>query len=67
MRRGWGLTVVCALGFAFLYAPILSLIVVLVEELWVKPMEEADRLDAPGPMGVPPSSEVAETASSPAP
>ena len=27
MRRGWGLTIVCALGFAFLYAPILSLIV----------------------------------------
>ena len=43
--------------------PILSLIVILVEELWVKPMEEADRLDAPGPMGVPPSSEVAEAES----
>lgn len=27
MRRGWGLPVFCALGFAFLYAPILSLIV----------------------------------------
>jgi len=42
--------------------PILSLIVILVEELWVKPMEEADRLDEEGPMGVPPSSEVATTA-----
>ncbi len=40
--------------------PILSLIVVLVEELWVKPMEVADRLDEEGPMGVPPSSEVGE-------
>ncbi len=38
--------------------PLLSLIVILVEELWVKPMEEADRMDEPGPMGVPPSSEV---------
>ncbi|MDQ3644578.1 MAG: AI-2E family transporter [Actinomycetota bacterium] len=47
--------------------PILSLVVILVEELWVHPMEEADRLDEPGPMGVPPSSEVAETAASPAP
>ncbi|MBA2793102.1 MAG: AI-2E family transporter [Thermoleophilaceae bacterium] len=41
--------------------PILSLIVILVEELWVKPMEEADRLDEEGPMGVPPSSEVGDT------
>lgn len=40
--------------------PILSLIVILVEELWVKPMEQADRLDEEGPMGVPPSSEVGE-------
>jgi len=40
--------------------PILSLIVILVEELWVKPMEEADSLDEEGPMGVPPSSEVGE-------
>jgi len=40
--------------------PILSLIVILVEELWVKPMEEADRLDEKGPMGVPPSSAVAD-------
>jgi len=47
--------------------PILSMIVILVEELWIKPMEEADRLDEPGPMGVPPSSEVAETAATPAP
>jgi predicted PurR-regulated permease PerM len=47
--------------------PILSLIVILVEELWINPMEEADRRDEPGPMGVPPSSEVAETAASPAP
>ena len=47
--------------------PILSLIVILVEELWVKPMEAADRLDARGPMGVPPSSEVTETAGSPSP
>jgi len=38
--------------------PILSMIVILVDELWIKPMEEADRLDEPGPMGVPPSSEV---------
>ena len=41
--------------------PILSLIVILVEELWVNPMEEADRLDEEGPMGVPPSSEVGDT------
>jgi putrescine transport system permease protein len=27
MRRGWGLPIFCALGFAFLYAPIVSLIV----------------------------------------
>ena len=47
--------------------PILSLIVILVEELWVKPMEAADRLDSPGPMGVPPSSEVVETAGSSSP
>jgi len=49
--------------------PILSMIVILVEELWIKPMEEADRLDEPGPMGVPPSSEVdvAERAAGPAP
>jgi predicted PurR-regulated permease PerM len=47
--------------------PILSLIVILVEELWVVPMEEADRLDARGPMGVPPSSEVAEPVGSRAP
>lgn len=40
--------------------PILSLIVILVEELWVNPMEVADRLDEEGPMGVPPSSEVNE-------
>ena len=47
--------------------PILSLIVILVEELWIEPMEEADRLHAPGPMGVPPSSEVPEPAGSRAP
>ncbi len=47
--------------------PILSMMVILVEELWIGPMEEADRLDERGPMGVPPSSEVAETAASPAP
>jgi predicted PurR-regulated permease PerM len=44
--------------------PILSMIVILVEELWVKPMERADRRDEPGPLGVPPSSEVEETAGS---
>jgi len=47
--------------------PILSMIVILVEELWVHPMEEADRLDEPGPMGVPPSSEVGEPVGSAAP
>jgi len=52
-------------GFAGLVVavPLISLVVVLVEELWVKPMEEADRLDEPGPMGVPPSSEVQESVS----
>lgn len=47
--------------------PILSMIVILVEELWVNPMEEADRLDEPGPMGVPPSSEAGAPVGSPAP
>lgn len=47
--------------------PILSMIVILVEELWVKPMEQADRRDETGPMGVPPSSEVAEAVPRPPP
>ena len=56
-------------GFAGLIVavPILSMIVILVEELWVKPMEEADRLDERGPMGMPPSSEVNETIGSSTP
>ena len=40
--------------------PILSMITILVEELWVKPMENAERLEATASVALPPSAEPQE-------
>jgi len=40
----------------FVAVPILSMIVIAVEELWVKPLEDADRMRG-SPVALPPTAE----------
>ena len=47
--------------------PILSMITILVEELWVKPMENAQRLEATTSVELPPSAEPQEALEADAP